>query len=123
MTPVETMRQNLGNSLMAAGSNPSKFSRVSGLTQPTVANFLKGKSVSKRTLSKIEQAMIKKGWMQAPEGYVIKPITSVKKMKKLSQKPVLKTYSDLTVKDALISFIAKSSLTKNEKIVFLDYLL
>lgn len=115
MTPVETIRQNLGNSLMAAGSNPSKFSRVSGLTQPTVANFLKGKSVSKRTLSKIEQAMIKKGWMQAPEGF--KPLSPEQK------KLVKRNAPKYDVKKDLISFVVGSSLPKARKILFLDYLL
>lgn len=69
MTAVERLQTNLKQSLQASGENVHSFSKVAGVSPWGVYSFLKREHhmrPRKAFISKIQHAMIAKGWMVDP---------------------------------------------------------
>lgn len=109
------LRQNLGNSLKAAGLSHNKFAREANVSQPVISYFLRGNNPQNKTISKIENAMIQKGWLHKDALVVTEPA--------FMKKRVTRTRKEPNVRKELIAFIVESDATNAQKILFLDYLL
>lgn len=91
MSPIDSLRMNLRNSLSMSGVPPYAFAKAARVSRQGLINFLEGKHpTAKRTfISKIENAMIKKNWKQQTETEPL-PVKTVRvqieKASPLSQK-------------------------------------
>lgn len=83
MSPIDSLRMNLRNSLQASDDTVASFAREAGVSIQGLRNFLDAKNPTRKRpfISKIENAMIRKNWKKATEA---EPVRSVKKEVKLS---------------------------------------
>lgn len=116
MSPLETVRQKLNNSLLSYPK--SKFAKEANIAFDTLKGFLDGNRTirgnRKSVISKIENAMLQKGWLgetPAPVGFIMKPI---------SKRKYRKAKPNVT---SIVSRVLTSNLSAEDKITILSKLL